>query len=141
MGSANGVFVLNGFWTGNTQLTAIDNHPSEQVEWDRNGQRLAAGASDGTIHIWSLAAESPTDRIDLTHPGAILALRFSADGRRLGSVAEYQGRTQARVWTFETAELVRIGCGTVSRVSLPKNDCREAAKFVDCDICRNVPEK
>ena len=96
------------------------------VSFDPSGDRIATGAGDGMVSIWSLDSLPPdTDTTDVVlteptallegHRGAVCGLEWSADGTQLvtGSV----GDATARLWDVASArEVVRLiapgGAGT-----------------------------
>jgi WD40 repeat protein len=67
-----------------------------------NGQMVATGAADCTVHFWDLSTRNPTP-VRLPHPDLICALAFSPDGTMLitGCVDH-----SARVWDVGTGKLV-----------------------------------
>src|SRR5581483_11671695 len=57
------------------------------VAWDRDGKRVVAGDSDGSVHVWR-AADGAAGPVLKRHSGAVLSLSWHPDGRRLASAAE-----------------------------------------------------
>ena len=140
-GSIEGVFLLTEFWDANRTSRHIDTLETEEVAWRLDGQRLAAGASDGTIHIWDLTGESAIDKVRLPQQGAIRKLAFSFDGRRLASVGEDQGRTLARLWTLDGPDIVTLACRTVPRWSLSDDRCTNEPLKAACQVCLDKAER
>ena len=63
---------------------------------------IVSGGSDGLVRVWELATGAPTAPF-MRHPeGPVHAVAMSADGRWIGSAAEYS----ARVWQAADGELV-----------------------------------
>jgi WD40 repeat protein len=58
---------------------------------------VVTGSSDRTAHFWSLADGQPTGRV-LTHGGAVSALGFSPDGRRVVTLSK---ESTLRLWAAD----------------------------------------
>jgi WD40 repeat protein/serine/threonine protein kinase/tetratricopeptide (TPR) repeat protein len=100
-------------WDANSgrELAKLRGHTGEvhHVAFSPDGRRLLSGSVDGTLKIWEartgivpplaasssagepLADEIPAERILLGHEGAVAALAFRPDGRRLATVG-WDGR-------------------------------------------------
>lgn len=72
------------------------------VLFSPDGQILAQGASDGSIHLWDLVTNTET-QVLVGHEFGISAMAFSFDGKLLAS-ADFEGNTL--VWNMETYEQV-----------------------------------
>ncbi len=72
------------------------------VLFSPDGQILAQGASDGSIHLWDVVTNTET-QVLVGHEFGISAMAFSPDGKLLAS-ADFEGNTI--VWNMETYEQV-----------------------------------
>jgi WD40 repeat protein len=71
-------------------------HGRGAIAFSPSGEELAAGYSDGTIHLLDAATGSPR-RVLTGHVDAVAALAYSSDGRWLASAAVYAD-TKVRIW-------------------------------------------
>lgn len=74
-------------------LTTLEGHGSEATTavWSPDGNRLAVGANDGSIHVWVYDADSRSfseEHVLSRHQTPVNALAFSPDGSRLASVEQ-----------------------------------------------------
>jgi WD40 repeat protein len=87
-----GEFITSGSLygaTGVSQGRYLDNPPMatsaiNAVAFSPDNSRLAYGAADGNIYLWSVTAQLPVSAISV-HSGGVLALVFSPDGHCLAS--------------------------------------------------------
>ena len=70
-----------------TVATAPDGGTVVSIAWAPDSDLLALGTSDGSVHIWSVAASRPRSRVRCPE-GPVRSLAWSPDGRRLATGTE-----------------------------------------------------
>ena len=88
--------------SGEVQVVMHGGHKVEitDVEFTRNGQRIATSSLDGTVRIWDVKTGLEVLTLD-EHTGGVEGLGFSPDGWRLAS-ANHDGTI--RVWDARPVE-------------------------------------
>ncbi|HEX6960960.1 MAG TPA: protein kinase [Lacipirellula sp.] len=115
--SPDGVHFATGDWEGKAVIwnrrTGEREHQMRQgqyvhaVAYDPTGKRLAAGGSDGSVHIYRAADGELIAKLD-GHTDAVLSVRFSRDGRWLLS-SGYDNT--ARLWNLATGKTQQVLLG------------------------------
>jgi len=77
----------------------------DAVEFTPDNRRLVTASADGTVRVWDVTPEGSRDWLTLVaHPGGVLAVGFSRDGKRLLTTGACDGR--AKLWNAETGALI-----------------------------------
>ncbi len=112
--SPDGAHFATGDWDGKATIWNLKTGEREQqlsqgqyvhaVAYDKSGERLAAGSSDGSVHIYRAADGELIAKLD-GHADAVLSVRFSPDGRWL-LTSGYDNT--ARLWNLATGKTDQI---------------------------------
>jgi len=81
--------------SGIEQMVLENESEVKAVAFSFDGFFLAAGAADGLIHVWRIAATPTAPRTLAGHTGAVRTLAFSPDGKWLASGSDDKS---VRVW-------------------------------------------
>lgn len=88
--------------------------PQTALAFDRAGDRLATGGSEGEVRVWDVATG---EELLLLHaPEVVFGLAFDDTGDRLVSI---DNSWIARVWTLDTDALVDLARSRVTRLLTP----------------------
>ena len=102
-GSAdNSVWLLNTETGEHGQVFTGHTDNIESVVFSRDGQMLASGDSNGTIHLWDTVT-GDTLKILEWHNNYVRTLAFSPDGKMLVSTSD----SEIRFWDINTWETIR----------------------------------
>jgi len=74
------------------------------VAWSPDGRLLAAGCTDGNIHLWSAATGEPLAEMFCANLGDVESIGFSSDGARIVSVAT----NEVHVWDASNGEQLHV---------------------------------
>ena len=98
-------------------VRTLDGHAADvtAVAFDRDGARVASGASDGTVAIWEVSDGTRLAAM-AAHADAVEGLTFSPDGQRLITGG---GDASLRFWDVETGALLHEDTGFDSEVIGP----------------------
>jgi len=106
----DGVHVATGDWDGKATIWNLQTGARERefpqgeyvhaVAYDSKGERLAAGGSDGSVHIYRVADGELLAKL-AGHEDAVLSVRFSPDDRQL--LTSGYDHT-ARLWDLATGK-------------------------------------
>ncbi|MEM9514603.1 MAG: hypothetical protein AAGA42_07055 [Actinomycetota bacterium] len=87
------------------RLTGPGGHPMA-ITWDRSGQRLAAGTTDGVAWVWDVRdARAPIEFARITAGSPVYAMSLSPDGSRLYGAGP-AGRTHT--WILDESTAVAV---------------------------------
>jgi WD40 repeat protein len=90
--------------TGQRELELSQGQYVHSVAYDASGERLAAGASDGSVHVYRASDGELIAKLD-GHTEAVLSVRFSPDGAwLLSSGNDYT----ARLWNLTTGKTEQV---------------------------------
>jgi WD40 repeat protein/DNA-binding SARP family transcriptional activator len=77
----------------------------DAVEFTPDSRRLVTTSEDGSVRVWDVTPGGSRDWLTIfAHPGGVLALTFSNDGRRLLTTGACDDRE--KVWNAETGALI-----------------------------------
>jgi WD40 repeat protein len=88
--------VISGPFTGHTGSV-------NSVAFSPDGERVASGSTDKTIHVWDVKTGKVTSRLSKGDMEAVCSVAFSPDSKRTVSGSTDQ---TIRVWDVETGQVV-----------------------------------
>jgi len=100
--------------SGIEQVVLENESEVEAVAFSSDGFSLAAGAADGLIHVWRVAATPTAPRTLAGHTGAVRALAFSPDGKWLASGSDDKS---VRVWRAESWQQIYTLVGHAEEIA------------------------
>ena len=96
--------------------------PVNSIVFSPDSRRLIASSGDGTVRSWDLTPEGGRDWLTLAaHPGGVDRVTFSADGARLVTTGQCDGRT--KTWSARSGALIS------SYRALPGWSCASGGQF------------
>jgi len=130
VGLADGSLLLFRAADGSRErIVAAHRGPLVDVEFSRDGARIATASEDGSARIWSAASGALV--LDLPHRGRVSAAHFDRTGRRVATTALDQ--REALVWSLpaETGLVLRGHAGWVHDAVFAPDGARIASASRD----------
>ena len=85
----------------------------QALAWSPGGDRIATSAEDGTARIWTTGTHSTELRQIDDHPGPVVSLDTTPDGRRIASGSGHD----VRIWHAHNGQSVRILTGHTAGIN------------------------